>query len=171
MTDAAAHPHAGGQSGGQSGHHGQIRILLAEDNEDHAFLTAAALQDAQHEITDQILVDVVVDGEEALRYLRHEGEHAGAESPDLVLLDIQMPGLDGIEVLRVMKADATFKTLPVIMLTTSAHERDVLTSYGLGANEYVTKPVSAAEFRTKVQAIPAYWSKVVTRPPRCSARP
>ena len=80
-----------------------------------------------------------------------------------------MPGADGIEVLRIIKADPELQIIPVIMLTTSAHEHDVLTSYGYGASEYVTKPVSADEFRTKVQAIPAYWSSVVTRPPRRGA--
>jgi len=145
---------------------GQIHILLAEDNEDHAFLTMAALKDAQREITDQIVVTVVGDGDEALRYLRQEGEHTDAKRPDLVLLDIQLPGADGLEVLRSIKADPALRLIPVIILTTSAHDQDVLTSYGLGASEYVTKPVSSAEFRTKVQAIPTYWSKVVTRPPR-----
>lgn len=147
---------------------GQIRILLAEDNEDHAFLTTLALQDAQRDISDQVIVTTVSTGQEALSYLRQEGAFAGAVRPDLTLLDIQLPEMDGIEVLRAMKADESLRTIPVIMLTTSAHERDVLTSYGLGANEYVTKPVNAAEFRSKVQAIPAYWSRVVTRPPRGS---
>ena len=145
---------------------GQIHILLAEDNEDHAFLTTAALKDAQREISDEIVVNVVADGNEALRFLRQEEEHAGAERPDLVLLDVQLPGADGVEVLRIMKADPALKSIPVIMLTTSARERDVRTSYGLGASEYVTKPVNPTEFRTKVQAIPAYWSKVVTLPSR-----
>lgn len=141
-----------------------FRILLAEDNEDHAFLTERALRDAQPEIAEQIEVTIVSNGDEALRALLGDGE--SGRRPDLVLLDIQMPGTDGLDVLRAMKNDPALRTIPVIMLTTSEREVDVLASYGLGANEYVTKPVRADSFRAKVQAIPTYWSRVVTRPPR-----
>ncbi len=88
------------------------------------------------------------------------------ERPDLILLDIMLPDSDGLDICKGIRKHPELAHIPVIMLTTSSQDRDVLTSYGYGASEYVTKPVSAAEFRTKVQAIPAYWSQVVTRPPR-----
>ncbi len=142
-----------------------IRFLLAEDNEDHALLTELALKDAQDGLVDDVQVDVVADGEEALRWLRREGEHGGAPRPDLVLLDINMPGMSGLETLKAIKADPALAMTPVIVLTTSAAERDIVASYHLGANEYVTKPVTVAEFRSKLQAIPTYWTNVVARLP------
>ncbi len=142
-----------------------IRFLLAEDNDDHALLTELALRDAQGELANDVQVDVVSDGEEALRWLRREGEHVGAPRPDLVLLDINMPGMSGLETLEAIKADPALTMTPVIMLTTSAAERDIVAGYSLGANEYVTKPVTAAEFRSKLQAIPTYWTNVVARLP------
>ncbi len=108
----------------------------------------------------------VADGAEALAYLRGEGRHAERELPDLVLLDLKMPGLSGLEVLRLLRADPRLRLIPVVVLTTSDRDEDVLEAYRLGANEFVTKPAWANEFRTKVQAIPAYWSRVVQRPPR-----
>jgi CheY-like chemotaxis protein len=143
---------------------GRMHILLAEDNEDHALITELAIRRAQPELDEVLSVATVSDGREALAYLRGEGAHAGRLAPDLVLMDIKMPGMTGLEVLRAVRQDASLPRVPVIMLTTSAREADVEEAYRLGANEYVTKPVRAEEFRTKVQAIPAYWSKVVTRP-------
>jgi CheY-like chemotaxis protein len=124
------------------------------------------LKEAQHEIADRISVEVVTTGNDTLRAIRQEQEYAGRGRPDLVLLDINMPGMGGLEVLQILKADPELRVIPVIMLTTSRHEQDILASYGLGASEYVTKPVTADEFRSKVQAIPVYWSRVVARPPR-----
>jgi two-component system response regulator len=144
-----------------------VRILLVEDNEDHALITELAIRDAQPEVAEELHVDCVGSGAEALSYLRGEGEHAARELPDLVLLDIKMPGVSGLDVLRAMRNDAQrpeLQTVPVVMLTTSAQGDDVLRAYREGANEYVTKPVRAEEFRTKVQAIPRYWSQVVQRP-------
>jgi CheY-like chemotaxis protein len=144
-----------------------VRILLVEDNEDHALITELAIRDAQPEVAEQLVVDTVADGALALSYLRGEGEHAGRGLPDLVLLDIKMPGVSGLEVLQAMRGDAghpELRAVPVVMLTTSAQGEDVLQAYRQGANEYVTKPVRAEEFRTKVQAIPRYWSQVVQRP-------
>jgi CheY-like chemotaxis protein len=144
-----------------------VRILLVEDNEDHALITELAIRDAQPELAEQLVVVTVYDGDDALSYLRGEGEHAGRELPDLVLLDIKMPGVSGLDVLRLIRSDPDhpeLRVLPVVMLTTSAQGDDVLKAYREGANEYVTKPVRAEEFRTKVQAIPRYWSQVVQRP-------
>jgi CheY-like chemotaxis protein len=144
-----------------------VRILLVEDNEDHALITELAIRDAQPELAEQLHVDTVYDGDGALSYLRGEGEHADRELPDLVLLDIKMPGVSGLDVLRTIRSDPDhpeLRIVPVVMLTTSAQGEDVLQAYREGANEYVTKPVRAEEFRTKVQAIPRYWSQVVQRP-------
>jgi CheY-like chemotaxis protein len=144
-----------------------VRILLVEDNEDHALITELAIRDAQPELAEQLVVVTVNDGDDALSYLRGQGEHAGRELPDLVLLDIKMPGVSGLDVLRLIRSDPDhpeLRVLPVVMLTTSTQGDDVLKAYREGANEYVTKPVRAEEFRTKVQAIPRYWSQVVQRP-------
>jgi CheY-like chemotaxis protein len=144
-----------------------VRILLVEDNEDHALITELAIRDAQPEVSEQLVVDTVMDGDQALTYLRGEGEHAGRELPDLVLLDIKMPGVNGLDVLHAMRSDPAhpeLRVVPVVMLTTSSQGEDVLQAYSAGANEYVTKPVRAEEFRTKVQAIPRYWAHVVERP-------
>jgi CheY-like chemotaxis protein len=144
-----------------------VRILLVEDNEDHALITEMAIRDAQPEVAEELHVDIVSDGAEALSFLRAEGEHAARDLPDLVLLDIKMPGVSGLDVLRAVRQDTqrpALQTVPVVVLTTSAQGEDVLQAYREGANEYVTKPVRAEEFRTKVQAIPRYWSQVVQRP-------
>jgi CheY-like chemotaxis protein len=144
-----------------------VRILLVEDNEDHALITQLAIRDSQPELAEQLDVETISDGADALSFLRAEGQHAGRELPDLVLLDIKMPGVSGLDVLREMRNDPghpELRVVPVIMLTTSAEGADVLQAYREGANEYVTKPVRAEEFRTKVQAIPRYWSRVVQRP-------
>jgi CheY-like chemotaxis protein len=144
-----------------------VRILLVEDNEDHALIIELAIRDAQAEVAEQLLVDTLGDGDQALAYLRREGEYAARDLPDLVLLDIKMPGISGLDVLRTLRTDARhpeLRAVPVVMLSTSAQGEDVVRAYREGANEYVTKPVRAEEFRTKVQAIPRYWSQVVERP-------
>ncbi len=143
-----------------------LHILMADDNPDHALLTEMALMDAEVASVVQVAVATVNDGETCLRYLRRQDEFAAAPRPDLLLLDINMPGLSGLDVLTAVKSDPALATIPVIMLTTSARDTDILACYVRGANEYVTKPVTSQEFRSKVQAIPAYWSTVVSRPPR-----
>lgn len=142
----------------------QVRILLVEDNEDHALITELAIRDAQPEVSEQLVVDTMSDGAEAMSFLRAEGDYATRQLPDLVLLDIKMPGVSGLDVLRSIRSDPALRLVPVVMLTTSAQGEDVREAYQQGANEYVTKPVRAEEFRTKVQAIPRYWSQVVYRP-------
>ena len=142
----------------------QVRILLVEDNEDHALITELAIRDAQPEVSEQLIVDTISDGAEAMSFLRAEGDYATRQLPDLVLLDIKMPGVNGLDVLRSIRSDPALRLVPVVMLTTSAQSEDVREAYRQGANEYVTKPVRAEEFRTKVQAIPRYWSQVVYRP-------
>jgi two-component system, chemotaxis family, response regulator Rcp1 len=137
-----------------------MRILIAEDDEDHALLTELAIRAAQPELATRLEVATVAHGREALAYLRAQGVHAGRELPDLLLLDLKMPDVGGLEVLRALRADADLRTIPVIVLSTSARDQDVLEAFRLGADDYIAKPLRAEEFRAKVRAIPAYWSRV-----------
>ena len=133
-----------------------IDILLVEDNRDHILLTKQALADQG--LTNRIYV--AEDGQEALDYLYRKGKYASsteAPRPGLILLDIRLPKIDGLEVLRVVKSDPDLKTIPVVMLTTSTQEEEVLRSYQDGANSYITKPVNFAEFVERVQALKLYW--------------
>jgi chemotaxis family two-component system response regulator Rcp1 len=143
-----------------------VHILLVEDNEDHALLTERAVRSSQSELSDEIAITTVGDGSEALGFLHAEGPYAQRKLPDLILLDLKMPGMDGMDVLANIRADPHLRLIPVIVLTTSLHDEDVMMAYNIGANEYVVKPVKADEFRRKVQAIPVHWSQVVQRPPR-----
>lgn len=142
-----------------------IEILLVEDNEDHAMLTAEALESALVEGA-TFRVHTVSDGDSALAFLFRREPHSTAPRPDLILLDIRIPDRDGFEILRQIKQDLSLRAIPTVVLTTSDAEVDVVRSYELGANEYVTKPVSAAEYTRTVQAIPRYWTKVSTFPPK-----
>ncbi|MDX6475668.1 MAG: hypothetical protein QOH95_1179 [Gaiellaceae bacterium] len=132
------------------------RILLVEDNVDHALLTIDALESIHN---DAVEIRVACDGREALSILFDE-----QWTPGLVLLDIQMPVLDGFDVLRRLKTDESLRVVPVVMLTSSADERDVSRSYDLGSNSYVTKPVGGAALRSVVAQIPSYWFGVNTPP-------
>jgi chemotaxis family two-component system response regulator Rcp1 len=138
-----------------------VRILLVEDNPDHVFITRRALRDA-HE--GKVLLDHVEDGQAATDYLFRQDAYAGAPRPDLILLDLHLPNKSGLEVLREIKQDAELRRIPVVVLTTSDAEQDILNSYNLHANSYVSKPVSASEYIEKVKAIPAYWAKVSELP-------
>ena len=142
-----------------------MHILLAEDDEDHALLTIRALRRAQPAMDERLTFAVVSDGAAVLAHLRGEAPDAGLRLPDLLLLDLKMPGMGGLDVLQALRDDPSLRTLPVIVLTTSVRDKDVEGAYRLGANEYVIKPASPEEFRTKVQRIPEYWSQVVQRPP------
>lgn len=139
------------------------RILLAEDNANDLELTLAALQ--QHHLANEIVA--VRDGAEALDYLYRRGAFAGvvAEPPALVLLDLKMPRVDGLEVLRVIKADPALRMIPVVMLTSSREESDLVRSYELGVNAYVVKPVDFSEFMEAVRQIGAFWAVVNEVPP------
>jgi two-component system, chemotaxis family, response regulator Rcp1 len=123
-----------------------IDILLVEDNEADVRLTQEVLQDSK--IHNNLIV--VNDGAEAIRCLRKEGKFSGTERPDLILLDLNLPIKDGREVLAQIKADADFKTIPVVILTTSKAEEDILKTYNLHANCYITKPVDLEQFVTVV---------------------
>ncbi len=137
-----------------------IRILLIEDSAADIRLTQEVFRDGKfvNELS------VVRDGEEALDYLYQRGEHAMAPRPDLVLLDLNLPKLDGREVLEVIKSDPSLRSIPVAVLTTSSNDRDILESYNLGANCYLTKPVDLGQFLTVVHAVEDFWLGMVRLP-------
>jgi CheY-like chemotaxis protein len=139
-----------------------IEILLVEDNPGDARLTREALREGK--IRNNL--HHARDGVEALAYLRREGEHAKAAIPDLVLLDLNLPRKDGREVLAEMKQDARLRTIPVVVLTTSEAESDIVRSYELHANCYITKPVGLEQFIAIVREIESFWLAVVTLPNR-----
>jgi len=137
-----------------------IRILLVEDSPGDVRLTREALREVDV-VTE---LHVVGDGEAALRFLRREGEHAGAPRPDLVLLDLNLPLLGGQEVLRRVKADHALRRIPVVVLSTSASEDDVLRAYDGGVNSYVRKPVELDGFLRVLRSVEEWWLRSVTLP-------
>ena len=137
-----------------------IEILLVEDNPGDVRLTIEALRDSKVRNN----LHVAVDGVDALAFLRHEGRYAEAPRPDLILLDLNLPKKDGREVLAEIKADAILRTIPVVILTTSRAEQDVLRSYELQANCYISKPVDLDQFITVVKSIEDFWLTIVTLP-------
>jgi two-component system, chemotaxis family, response regulator Rcp1 len=139
-----------------------IEILLVEDSPTDRLLAEEALREAKMANR----VNVAVDGEQALQYLRRQGPHAKAVRPDLILLDLNLPKKDGREVLREIKEDPVLKVIPVVVLTTSRAEEDILKSYGLHANCYISKPVQFDEFKRIVLSIESFWFAVVKLPPR-----
>jgi len=128
-------------------------ILLVEDNPDHAELTRQALDEGQ--LANR--VHWVKDGREALDYLFRVGKYASANRPGLVLLDINLPKVSGLDVLKAIKEDKELRTIPVIMLTTSDREEEVVKSYRSGVNSFITKPIKFQEFSDKVKALKLYW--------------
>lgn len=140
----------------------QVEILLVEDNQDDVELTLHALQ--KEKLANNI--HVARDGEEALDFLFCNGIHADRsfERPRLILLDLKLPKVDGMEVLKRVKADARTKAIPVVILTSSKEERDLVTGYGLGANSYIQKPVDFDQFRDTVKNVGLYWL-VINQPP------
>ena len=141
-------------------------ILLAEDNPHDVELTLSAL--AEHNLANE--VDVAHDGEEALDYLYHRGRFALRTNghPAVVLLDLKMPKVDGLEVLRAIKADPNLKNIPVVMLTSSREESDLPRSYALGVNAYVVKPVDFQTFVEAVKQIGVFWAIHNEPPPGCA---
>jgi chemotaxis family two-component system response regulator Rcp1 len=137
-----------------------IEVLLVEDSPGDVRLTREAFKDAKVHIN----LHVASDGAEAMAYLRREGSHATARRPDLILLDLNLPKKDGREVLKEIKESATLKSIPVVILTTSASETDILGSYQFHANCYITKPVDLAGFLTVVKSIDNFWLSVVKLP-------
>ncbi len=137
-----------------------IEILMVEDSPSDAQLTIAALEAAK--ITNHLIH--VEDGVDAMEFLLRQGRYADAPRPDLVLLDLNLPRKDGREVLAELKSHPDLKTIPVVVLTTSQSEQDVLRSYELHANCYVVKPVDFAQFMAVVKSIEHFWLAVVTLP-------
>lgn len=139
-----------------------VEILMVEDNSDDADLLADALQQ-EHE---RARVHVVEDGDAALAFLRRSGQYSSAPRPDLILLDLNLPKKSGHELLAEIKSDADLKRIPVIILTTSSSELDVVSSYNLGANCYITKPLDLDRFTSIVGAIDKFWLRTATLSPR-----
>lgn len=137
-----------------------FNILLVDDEPGDIELTKLALADSQF----RCQVTVAENGKEAMAVLRKEGAYANAPTPDLMLLDLNMPQMNGREVLKQMKADAALSTVPVVVLTTSDVERDVVATYGLGASGYITKPVDIEDLFQAIHAVEVYWFSVVRRP-------
>lgn len=138
-----------------------VQILLVEDSQEDVFLAQEALSDAK--VASEL--HVVHDGEAAMAFVRQEGEYADAPRPHLVLLDLNLPRKDGREVLSEIKADPDLRQLPVVVLTTSSSDRDVLRAYDAHVNAYVRKPVNFEQLVQIVQAIDKFWFGVVTLPP------
>ncbi len=141
-----------------------ILILLVEDNPDHVLIIKRALE--LNNVLNE--VRVVEDGQEALDYLYRRGRYADPEAaprPGLILLDIKLPKVDGFEVLKQIKSDPMLKMIPIIMLTSSEQEADVVKSYLNGANSYIVKPVHFHEFIERVREMKLYWILVNTLPP------
>lgn len=144
-----------------------INVLMVEDDPDDVYLTQEALRNSRLRMN----LHVVSDGVQALAYLRAEGAHAQRRRPNLVLLDLNLPGLDGREVLGVIKTDAALTDIPVVILTTSKAEEDVATSYRQHANCYISKPVGIEQFRSVVASIQNFWFTVVRLPQDHSTGP
>jgi CheY-like chemotaxis protein len=138
-----------------------IQILLVEDNPGDVRLTEEALKDSKVHIR----LDVVMDGVEAMDYLRRAGKYANAARPDIILLDLNLPRKDGRTVLAEIKEDELLRRIPVVILTTSDDEHDILRSYDLHANCYITKPLDLRQFATIVKTIENFWFQIVKLPP------
>jgi len=138
-----------------------VEILLVEDNPGDARLALEALKNAKVKNN----LSWVQDGVEALAFLRREGEHSTAPRPDLVLLDLNLPRKDGREVLAEVKTDDNLKRIPVVILTISATEDDIMRSYNLHANCYITKPLGLDQFMKVVKSIESFWLTIVKLPP------
>ena len=139
-----------------------IDVLLVEDDPGDVLMTREAFE--HNKVRNRL--SVVADGVSALEFLRKEGEHAGAPTPDLVLLDLNLPRMDGREVLEAMKSDPHMRSIPVVVLTTSEAEEDVIRRYSLHANAYVTKPVDFDRFIDVVRQIDEFFVEVVRLPGR-----
>ncbi len=139
----------------------QLRVLVADDNEDHLFLTVRALRDAAGADLD---IDTVTDGEEALDYLRGRNGLGERGAPHLIFLDLKMPKVDGLEVLREVKSDPDLRLIPTVVLTSSERPEDVRATYELGGNSYVTKPTSVSGLREGLRTLGEYWTELASLP-------
>lgn len=139
-----------------------INILLVEDNPGDADLAREALDDSKFNNN----LQVVDDGEKAMAYLRRQDPYADAVRPDLILLDLNLPKKDGRQVLAEVKSDPVLKAIPVVILTTSQAEADVIKTYNLHANCYITKPIDLGQFIHVVKSIEDFWLSIVVLPPK-----
>ena len=139
-----------------------VEILLVEDNPGDIRLTQEAIKETK--ILNNL--SVVMDGVEAMAYLRREGEYSEAARPDLVLLDLNLPKKDGREVLEEIKQDPSLRQIPVVVLTVSQAEQDILKSYDLHANCFISKPINLDQFVEVVKAIEDFWLTIVKLPPK-----
>lgn len=137
-----------------------VHILLIEDNPGDVRLTQEAFKEGQMDIT----MSVVMDGVEAVKFLKKEDEYADSEVPDLILLDLNLPKMDGREVLEVIKSTQALKRIPVVVLTTSNAEQDILKSYNLHVNCYINKPVDFDKFFDIIQKIEDFWLSTAILP-------
>jgi CheY-like chemotaxis protein len=144
------------------------RILLAEDNQNDVELTLAALD--EYNLANEVVV--ARDGVETLDYLHQRGKFAGHANgiPAVILLDLKMPRMDGLEALKQLRSDARFKHVPVVMITSSREEQDLIRSYELGVNAYVVKPVDFQKFVECIKQIGFFWALINEPPPGHSAR-
>lgn len=143
-----------------------VKILLVEDNQAHADLAKEALKDAKVSVA----LTVVETGEEALQYLHNENEFKDVGKPDLILLDLNLPGIDGREVLEIVKSDPKLKCIPVVILTTSDAEKDMLRTYNSHANCYIKKPVDFEQFQQAIFKLTDFWFTLVKIPKaKCEA--
>ncbi|MEU7953563.1 response regulator [Micromonospora chalcea] len=137
-----------------------VRILVVDDDPGDVLMIEEALADSD---VDKV-IDVVADGQEAMEFLRREGRHAEAQRPDVILLDLNMPRMDGRQVLGEVKGDESLRTIPIVVLTTSNADTDVVSSYTLQANAYVTKPIDLDDFNDVVRRIDEFFGRVVVLP-------
>jgi chemotaxis family two-component system response regulator Rcp1 len=140
----------------------EVQILLVEDNPADVRLTVEALRAAK--VSNEL--HVVDDGEAAIDYLRRRGRYAAADRPDIVLLDLNLPRVDGRDVLADIKADPELTSIPILVLTSSSAEEDIASSYQLHANCFISKPVDFTEFADAVRSLEGFWLKIVKLPPR-----
>ncbi|MET8232138.1 MULTISPECIES: response regulator [unclassified Micromonospora] len=139
-----------------------VRILVVDDDPGDVLMIEEALADSDVEK----VIDVVSDGEEAMEFLRAEGRHEQARRPDVILLDLNMPRMDGRQVLGAVKQDEDLRTIPIVVLTTSNADTDIVGSYTLQANAYVTKPIDLDDFNDVVRRIDEFFGRVVVLPKR-----
>jgi len=140
-----------------------IDILLVEDNPDHVILTKMVFE--KYNVANKVYV--ATDGAEAIDFIYHRGKYDNGNNsprPGLILLDVKLPKMDGFEVLKQLKGDPEYSSIPVVMLTTSSRDEEIVRGYAEGANSYVTKPVKFSEFAEKVKSIGLYWGLITSLP-------
>jgi len=142
----------------------RISILLVEDNHDHALLESKAMVELCKDL--ELNIMMLDNGRDAISYVKGEGRFASRELPDMIILDLKMPGTNGFDVIQAIKSDVRYKHIPIVALSSSELEEDVKKVYFNGGNSYVIKPLEPDAFQEKVSRIPPYWGDVSQLPPR-----